>query len=170
MYYKINDFEKIVLTQLNEVIIEFKLNKTSSTANSVDIANQYCIIKILIDGITIYADIVNPKDTDNEKYSIDRVYHLIKNKTMRKNFDQRDILENIKQQLSVLNNTLITELPNLLKGDFSWKAQYKNRLDVDKKIHEYLYNLKIDDPIYIKYKNSDPSWRDDIISIIRKNN
>lgn len=168
------DFNEAVLSSFQDVINEFKFNvKTETNSSGVELLNEKCIIKFVYDSGFLVTSLIDPKEKANKekikrldglpngypKYSLFSVWKFLypnDNKNFR--YADTDLLGQIKADKQLLEE----RLRNVLNGDFTWTAAYKqNDTRISKKVEYMTNHWSYDNPVRIKFREGDLSWEKD---------
>lgn len=128
--------------------------------------NGNCKLRFSFSNPDINLVVTSPEDGGVE-YDLKGIYLVFHNRGIElSDRYAKGIKDRLAKQLRGFLRFLDQELPNLPIGDFSWAHSYSEYMIRQKKVHEKLWSLEPDDPIYKKFSRGDLSWEDDILKLI----
>ncbi|GAB3568431.1 hypothetical protein GCM10027578_20890 [Spirosoma luteolum] len=160
------ELENDIKTAFKETIDRNNFNFQHLKEGQYILYNNLCEINISYDRGDIYCFFINPKDLgDDSKYPVLAVYkHLLPDQY------QDNAWYDAKIKLEKIAYIIRNNLQNVLKGDFSWAHEFKQKQLFLRKLIKYVSNdMDRDSIIYKKFRQNDPSWMEDLNIYISKN-
>jgi hypothetical protein len=160
------EFETDIKNAFKNVIDKYQFTLSKRSEGVFELINGKCSIVLSFDRGDIFCFLSDPKGNKSDSFQLWSVYrYLYKNEIPDTKWYNPSI------QLKNLALIADEKLSHILQGDFLWIDGYKNEKDELKKLIRFVSNeMDRNSDIYLKYRNDDPTWLDDIKGYIQNNN
>lgn len=160
-------FRQDVEDSFKDLIEEFDLKLVEPYEGYFLLSGTKCVIRIAYDRGDIscqFKQISEPRDSPG--YSVWAVYKFLR--PSQAAVDKSERIYDAKLQL-VENSNMVTNLKNVLNGDFSWLKDFLKKQEKENKIVDFILHLDYHNPIASKFWRGDPSWQNDIEKYLMEN-
>lgn len=146
-----------------QYFLKYSFREVTSENFKLVYNNEYCSLSFWTDYSELVATVIIVDEGEILEYQIKDVWHAF-NELGQFMFNE---IPQWKEAAICFLKTLEDYIPDLPHGDLTWITKVEENITLSEKLVKLVRELPKDSPIYIKYKQNDHSWWQELNEVIK---